>query len=389
VVVSTTHDAPRLRRCIDSIARGAGDVPYEIVVVLNGADDDVIEAVRASPSVRVAASRWNLGFAGGCNLGRAEARGELIVILHDDAEAQEGWLPALVDAAASHPGAGVIGSRVLGADGGRLHLAGAVIFSDATTELLGRGAEAEAPEHMVARPVDYCSSCAVLVRAQAWDEIGGLDELLFPGGYVDADLGTAAWTAGWRVRYEPSAAVRHRSGGSMTSGFKAFIHGRNRDRFRAKWAEQLALREPPAPDRNAAAGRALARAATRDAELAGRATATRPSAAVAPVDPDQGPRLATLELRLLREYVGIVDTELDRVRREHATAHRELDRVHSEYASLHQRHAEAAAELEVLRERARTLDAILAGGWWRLRGRLLPLIRPARRLRRPRRRAGP
>ena len=53
--------------------------------------------------------------------------------------------------------------------------------------------------------------------------------------------------------------------------------------------------------------------------------------------------------------------------------------MHAEYASLHDRLAGAEAELEPLRERSRTLDAVLAGGWWRLRERLLPLIRLVRR----------
>lgn len=364
MVVATTHDPSRLLRCVASIKRGTGEVPYEVVVVLSGADEDVVEAARTLRGVRLAESRWNLGFAGACNLGRAQARGDLIVLLHDDAEAEEGWLPALVGSAERDPDAGVIGSRVLASDG-RLRLAGAVIFSDASTALLGRGADADAPEHMVSRPVDYCSSCSVLVRARTWDAIGGVDELMFPGGYVDADLGIAARAAGWTVRYEPSAVARHREGGSMTGGFRAFAHGRNRDRLRSKWATELKLHEPPALDREAATQRAVARADARADEIRAR---TRPRSAPAraeSADPDLGPRLATLELRIRREYIAMVD--------------RELERVHREHESQRQRLVSAEAELEMLREQAKTLDAILAGGW-RLRTRLLPLIRLARRI---------
>jgi O-antigen biosynthesis protein len=319
------------------------------VVVLNGADEDVLEAGRRLAGPRVVESRWNLGFAGACNLGRAHARGELIVLLHDDAEAEPGWLAALVASAERHPEAGVIGSRILTAGGERLQLAGAVVFSDASTASLGRGAAPDAPEHMAARPVDYCSSCSVLVRAQLWDAVRGLDELLFPGGYVDADLGMAAREAGWVVMYEPSSVARHASGGSMTGGFKAFAHARNRERFRAKWARALALQEPPSPDAEGAAERALARARARAAEVA--AGERRSAGPTSAPDPDLGPRLATLELRLRREYIAMVDRELERVHRDHQVV---LDR----------------------------LEAILAGGWWRLRGRLLPLLRIARRLRR-------
>jgi hypothetical protein len=325
--------------------------------------------------VRIAESPWNLGFAGGCNLGRAEARGELLVLLHDDAEAEEGWLPGLVEAAERHPGAGVIGSRVLSDDGSRLRMAGGVLFSDTSAAQLGRGAAPEAPEHMVSRPVDYSSSCSLLVRARTWDAIGGADEQLFPGGYVDADLCVAAWAAGWEVRYEPVAAVRHRVRGSMTAGFKAFTHQRSRDRFRTKWARELDRYEPPAADEQAAVERALARAEARAEEISARPRPAGAGARSGTAYPELGPRLAALELRLLREYVAVVDTELEELQGRYAAAHHELDRVHSEYASAH-------AELEDLRERAKTLDAILAGGWWRLRTRLLPLLRLGRRLRR-------
>jgi hypothetical protein len=259
----------------------------------------------------------------------------------------------------------VIGSRVLSGDGTRLMLAGGVIFSDAVTALLGQGAAPDDPEHMVSRPVDYCGSSSMLVRAAAWDAIGGADELLFPGGYVDADLGMAAWAAGWEVRHEPSAAACHRSGGSMSAGFKAFTHRRNRQRFRTKWAAELEGHEPPAEDVEAAVRKALARAKARSEELR---SGPGPRSAPAPsgtVDPELGRRVATLELRLLREYVATTDAE--------------LERVHREYAAL-RRHLEGTeAAVQNLRERARMLDAILAGGWWRLRRRLLPLIKLVRR----------
>ena len=260
-------------------------------------------------------------------------------------------------------------------------MAGGVIFSDASAAHLGRDAAPEAPEQMVSRTVDYCSSCSLLVRAQTWDAIGGADEQLFPGGYVDADLCLGAWAAGWEVRYEPLAAARHHSRGSMTAGFKAFTHGRSRDRFRTKWAAELERYEPPGVDVEAATARAVARAEARAEELRSSPRPRSVAAGAAAPDPDVGPRLATLELRLLREYIETVDTEFEQLQGEYTTTHRELDRVHGEYASLRERLVSADAELEVLRERARTLDAILAGGWWRLRGRLLPLIRLVRRAR--------
>ena len=289
VVVATTRDASRLLRCLASIERGAGDVPYEVVLVLSGADDDVVEAARTVGGVRLVESRWNLGFAGAWNAGRAEARGELIVSLHDDAEAEEGWLPALVDAAERHPDAGVIGGRVLNGDSGRLQLAGGVMFSDGRSALLGRGEAADAPEHMAPRAIDYSSSCSLLVRAQTWDSIGGADELMFPGGYVDADLSMAAWAAGWTVRYEPSAVVRHRHLGTMTADFKAFTHGRNRKSLpRQVGGRARAARAVGAGRGRRRGPRRRARGSSRRVGSSPVAGRTRRSPPQKPADPDLG-----------------------------------------------------------------------------------------------------
>jgi hypothetical protein len=71
----------------------------------------------------------------------------------------------------------------------------------------------------------------------------------------------------------------------------------------------------------------------------------------------------------------MADAELERVHGEYATVHRELERVHGEYENVRQRVLSADAELEDLRQRAEALDAIFAGGWWRIRNRLLPLLK--------------
>jgi glycosyltransferase involved in cell wall biosynthesis len=60
--------------------------------------------------------------------------------------------------------------------------------------------------------------------------------------------------------------------------------------------------------------------------------------------------------------------------------------LRDEHAALHERYGALHAEVATLRERSATLDRVLSGGWWRFRRHLLPLIRVAARLRRPRRR---
>lgn len=58
-----------------------------------------------------------------------------------------------------------------------------------------------------------------------------------------------------------------------------------------------------------------------------------------------------------------------------------IGKLEVELARVRRQAVAGPGELESLRARAETLAAIEAGGWWRLRGRLLPVLRLARSLR--------
>jgi hypothetical protein len=213
--------------------------------------------------VQFLASPTNLGMAGAGNRGRKHARGELLVTLHDDAEVEPGWLAALVEAAEQNPQAGAIGGKVLNFDGG-LQSAGMILWRDATTSPPWIGAPPDPDSFNQPRAVDYCGSSSLLVRAVAWDAIGGLDERIYPAYYVDVDLSMALRARGWCVLYQPKSRIRHHQGASTSSRFRRFIVERNRQFFLEKWAEQL--REHESPDKHASMRtikRAIARAEAR------------------------------------------------------------------------------------------------------------------------------
>src|SRR5262249_51803015 len=118
IIIVTAKQPELLARCLESLSSCATVVPFETIVVLNDAIPEVQALVcdRVSGVTGIGAS-VPLGLAGGLNRGRSAARGEFLLMFHDDAEAQPGWLDALVSIADSHPEAGAIGSRVFHPDG--------------------------------------------------------------------------------------------------------------------------------------------------------------------------------------------------------------------------------------------------------------------------------
>ena len=360
IIIATARQAERLKRCLTALAQHTRDIDYEVVIVLNEADEDVVSLVRRGVrGATVVSSDVNLGFAGACNLGRRHAQSDLLVLLHDDAEVADGWLPALMSAADEHPSAGAIGALIVRPEGD-VQLSGGALFSDGSAAWIATGLPADHPEARVPRIVDYCSAACQLVRARVWDAIGGLEEDNFPAGYVDADLALAVNKAGWTVRVEPRAVVWHPAPGTMPDGFRAWVHARNRERFCAKWAHDLPGYEPPGDRGEEVVGRALARARAR-AESAVPSLGGPPTSNVRG---DAAREAGHRELRLLREYVSETDAWTLELRADVERLHEEARRAHAAAADtaaeLTETHARASHEIGARDEALAALQAEIA-----------------------------
>ena len=260
VIVLSMHSPWLLAECLASVAAHGGTaVPYEVIVVCNGATPDlVLFAQRRLRGARVVVSDVNLGFGGGNNYAASLARGELLLLLNDDVVVEPGWLDALVAAMDEHPEVAAVGSRILFPDGS-LQEAGSILWNDGSTAPIGRGLPADTQAYLYRRHVDYVSACSLLVRRLAFDEAGGFDPRYHPAYYEDVDFCLALRAAGRRVLYEPASQIRHHESLSTENRFKQFLFKRNGAQFREKWAEEIAAQEPADPTSPAAVERALHR----------------------------------------------------------------------------------------------------------------------------------
>ena len=234
-----------LQACLRSLARfGPSTIPYETIVVLNQATPEAEGRLReAATGVRVVSSPTNLGLAGAGNRGRALARGDLLILLHDDAEIEPGWMEALVETADTHPEAGAIGGKVLFPNG-QLQYAGIILWQNGKTTWPWVGERPPPTAFDRLRAVDHCPSSSLLVRAALWDFIGGLDEQFYPAYYVDADLAMALRKVGFVVLYQPSSRTRHHMTASTDPNFRNFLVHRHRLLFLKKWGVALENHEP-------------------------------------------------------------------------------------------------------------------------------------------------
>lgn len=201
-------------------------VSGEVIVVDNASEDGSPEAVEEQyPDVRLIRSDRNLGFAGGVNVGLRAAEHPYVLLLNTDTTVVGNALEALIAYAEAHPEAGIVGPRVLNADGTlqdsrfrfpsipNLILASTYLYKlFPRSSLLNRERHAGS-DPMEARPVDAVSGCCFLIRQEALERVGLLDESYFMYA-EETDLCFRAWSLGFEVHYAPVGEIVHLGGGS-------------------------------------------------------------------------------------------------------------------------------------------------------------------------------
>lgn len=212
-VVVCTRDRPaELTRCLASLGRLAGPA-HEVVVVDNAPRDDAArQVVAATPFRYVREDEPGLDRAR--NRGFAEARHELIAFTDDDVEVEPGWLAAVAAAFADPRVDGVTG-RVLPAaqetPAQRLFQLYGNGMDKGDQPRVFDGAALRPAELLRAQDVGVGANMAF--RRQALEALGGFDPALDVGtpaaGAGDLDLFHRLLRAGFLLRYEPAARVRH------------------------------------------------------------------------------------------------------------------------------------------------------------------------------------
>lgn len=215
-----------LRNCLQSIYTYTLGLPFEVFVVDNGSSDGSAQMVQENyPQAILLANSDNKGFAAANNQALALARGDYVLLLNSDTYLIDNSLLKAVEFAKRHPEAGMIGCRVLNADGtlqptcfqypSLLNLFLQAFYFPKLfprSRFFGR-------ERMTwwkrddIREVQVITGCFLLVRAEVIRQIGFLDESFFMYG-EETDWCYRARRAGWKLLFTPEACIVHLGGAS-------------------------------------------------------------------------------------------------------------------------------------------------------------------------------
>lgn len=205
VAVAACDRPEGLARCLDGLAAGTV-LPLEVVVVDQGSDPRVEEAVRsrseALPGLR-RVSQERRGLSASRNLAVRETTGGVLAVTDDDCVPDPGWIEAIARALRDEPQLGAVTGPMLPLG----PPASDLVPVSSRLSLVRRDWRGPVAPWLVGTGANMAIDRSLLEAVGGWDERLGVGT---PGrAGEDLALIDRLLAAGATIRYEPEAVVRH------------------------------------------------------------------------------------------------------------------------------------------------------------------------------------
>ncbi len=210
-------------------------VDFEVIVVDNGSETDPTESLKkAFPDVIVIRSEKNLGFAGGNNLGVAQAKGNYLFFVNNDTEFSPSLTDKLIEAFSAEKNVGGVSPKIYYYDHpGMIQFAGftPIHAISGRNSTIGTG-EMDEGQYDNVKEIPYLHGAAMMISKDAIDKAGLMYEDFFLY-YEEMDWSQRIRNAGFRLLYVPEATIVHKESAAVNkiSDLKLYYHTRNRMLF--------------------------------------------------------------------------------------------------------------------------------------------------------------
>jgi GT2 family glycosyltransferase len=211
-VILNTNRRDDTVECLGSLAQSTYP-NHKIIVLDNASTDGSVEAIRAQfPAVEIMRLTSNKGYAGNNNVGIQAALGQQadwVLVLNEDTILDPECLTRLVEAGERDPNVGIVGPLVYHHDEPTVvQSAGGALGPNWEARHIGQN-EDDRGQYSAIRPVDWISGCAIMVRRQAIEQLGPLDELFFYY-WEEVEWCIRIKHAGWGILHVPAAKLWHK-----------------------------------------------------------------------------------------------------------------------------------------------------------------------------------
>lgn len=226
IIIVNWNGCEITKQCLKSIFEQTKTINFEVIVVDNASVDMSCKTIRDEfPQVKLICNNENRGFAAANNQGIKEAQGDFLLFINNDTIVLDRAIEKSLVCAKNHPDAAVVGCKVLNNDKTlqssffrypsltNLFLATAHLDSIFPNhKFFGRERYAKANWNET-NEVDVITGCFMLVKKEAIEEIGMMDECFFMYA-EETDWCLRFKKRGWKILYAPFGEIIHLGGAS-------------------------------------------------------------------------------------------------------------------------------------------------------------------------------
>jgi hypothetical protein len=221
IIIVNWNTKELLLDCLTSVYATTAGLSLETIVVDNGSHDGSGQAVQDRfPQVRLIQNTENRGFAKANNQALANTTGRYVLLLNSDVLLTAGALNNLVSFMDTTPAAGIAAGQYLNQDGSKQNsfdnfptLATELLNKTLLKILLPNTYPSKKKEYREPMEVDSVIGACMVVRAEAINEVGPLDEDYF-FFLEETDWCLRMHRAGWKIYHLPHIKVYHLQGKS-------------------------------------------------------------------------------------------------------------------------------------------------------------------------------
>jgi len=216
IIIPTKNGASDIGACLGAIYSQKGTVPFDVIVIDSGSSDATLEIARRYPVRIEQIPPETFHHARTRNYAAGLARGEVLVFLSQDAmPASDTWLASLVSNF-KDPSVGAVYGRHLPKPGcslERQHTLETIYGSERVVK------EPSSREKLGYRYYHF-SDANSAIRRDVWQATGFPDEFKI---FEDVGIAKRILDGGWKIVYEPGAAVHHSHHHTMMELFKRYF----------------------------------------------------------------------------------------------------------------------------------------------------------------------
>ncbi len=226
IIIVNWNTRDILRDCLRSVYNQTHNIKFEVIVVDNASADGSAEMVKSEfPQVILIKNQENRGFAAANNQGMKIAKGRYILLLNSDTVVLDGAIQKTVAFADQHSETAVVGCKVLNPDKTlqptcfmfpsilNLFLSSTYLYKlFPKSRFFGRERMTWWDRNDV-REVAVVTGCFMLVRREAIEKIGLMDESYFMYA-EETDWCYRFLKNGWKTLFFPNANIIHLGGQS-------------------------------------------------------------------------------------------------------------------------------------------------------------------------------